>query len=406
MSVLDFWFDYSCPYAYLGSTQVEALARRMNAELRWRPMLLGGIFRESGTPQRLFETLIPAKAAHNAKDMARWAELFGVPLRMPADHPFRTVEALRATLATKSDPKVIHALFHAYWVDGRSPSEEATLRGVLSAAGHDADAVLARIRTPEAKEELRRSTEEASSLGIFGAPSYVVDGRVYWGQDRAHFAANALFEDVLPPAPPPRARDGRTHTLEIYWDFSSPFAYLASTQAEALAARTGAKLTWQPMLLGGLFKTVGQPMVPMQTWSPAKQRYILEDMQRWAAYWKVPFTFPSRFPTNSLKAMRCYLALPEGQRDGFRERVFRAYWAEDRDIADDGVLRDLSHLTGEQADALFVASQSPEVKKALGEATQKAADAGVFGAPTWIVDGQELFWGQDRIPLVERALTR
>jgi 2-hydroxychromene-2-carboxylate isomerase len=156
------------------------------------------------------------------------------------------------------------------------------------------------------------------------------------------------------------------HTLEIYWDFSSPFAYLGSTQA-------------------------------------AKKRYTLDDMIRWAEHWEVPFRFPSRFPMLSLKAMRTYLALPEERRDAFRERTFRAYWAEDRDIADDATLRE---LVGEGADEVLARTQSPEVKKALLDATRRAVDAGVFGAPTWIVDGKELFWGQDRIPLVERALAR
>jgi 2-hydroxychromene-2-carboxylate isomerase len=191
------------------------------------------------------------------------------------------------------------------------------------------------------------------------------------------------------------------HTLEIYWDFSSPFSYLGSTQAEALAARTGATLVWRPMLLGGVFKTIGQVEAPLMTFSQAKQRYFYEDLQRWAAYWSVPFKFPTRFPMISLKALRTYLALPEERRGDFRERAFRAYWAEDRDIADDAVLRD---LVGPGADEVMARTQDPAVKKALIDATQHAVDAGVFGAPTWVVDGKELFWGQDRIPLVERAL--
>ena len=190
-------------------------------------------------------------------------------------------------------------------------------------------------------------------------------------------------------------------TLEIYWDFSSPFAYLGSTQAEMLAARTGAKLVWRPMLLGGLFRTIGQVDAPITTFSPAKQRYVMEDMKRWAAYWNVPFNFPSRFPMMTLKAMRTYLALPEERQKDFREKTFRAYWAEDRDIADDGVLRE---IVGPGADEVLARTQDPAVKKALLDATQHAADAGVFGAPTWVVDGKELFWGQDRIQLVERAL--
>ena len=194
-----------------------------------------------------------------------------------------------------------------------------------------------------------------------------------------------------------------TRTLELFWDFSSPFAYLASTQAETVAARTGARLEWRPMLLGALFKAIGQEQAPILTWGEAKRNYYFKDMERWAGFYGVPLQFPSRFPILTLKALRTYLALPEDRRGAFRARTFRAYWAEDRDIADDVVLADLA---GEETSALVTRIQSPEIKKALALATQMAIDRGVFGAPTWIVDGQELFWGQDRIALVERALGR
>jgi 2-hydroxychromene-2-carboxylate isomerase len=104
---------------------------------------------------------------------------------------------------------------------------------------------------------------------------------------------------------------------------------------------------------------------------------------------------------STIKALRAYLALPSARRDAFREKTFRAYWAEDRDISDDAVL---TECIGEGAGEVLAKTQDPAVKKALIEATEKAATAGVFGAPTWIVDGKELFWGQDRLPLVERAL--
>jgi 2-hydroxychromene-2-carboxylate isomerase len=397
---LDFWFDYTCPYAYIASTQVERLAQRMGAALTWQPMLLGGVFKVNDTPQNLSEVLIPPKLIHNALDFLRWPELFGVPLKKPAEHPMRSVEALRATIVTGVDPKVIAGFYRAYWVEGRRPSDPATIRDVVGSAGHDAARVLARIQEQEIKDDLRRRTDRAIALGIFGAPSFVVDDtELYWGQDRMHFVAGTKVEDVLPPID--RARPHRRHTLEIYFDFSSPFAYLGATQAEALAARTGAELVWRPMLLGGLFKTVGQPNVPLFTWAPAKQRYYAQDLERWAAYYGVPYKFPTRFPMNTLKAMRWYLALPEETRGSFRDKVFRAFWADDRDIADDAVLRELA---GSDADAAHAGAQTAEVKQALIDATNRAAAAGVFGAPTWVVDGTELFWGQDRIPLVERAL--
>jgi 2-hydroxychromene-2-carboxylate isomerase len=402
MPTLDFWFDYSCPYAYLGSTQVERLARLMDATLTFKPMLLGGVFEANSVPQNLAQSLVPAKASHTGIDMLRWADLFGVPLTPPPSHPQRTVEALRATLATACDPKVIHGFYRAYWVDGRPVSDSVTIRDVVSAAGHDAEVVLTRVATSEIKEDLRRRTDEAVALGIFGAPAYMVNGTdLYWGQDRMHFVAGKRLDEVLPPLP--RAKPRHAHTLDIYWDFSSPFAYLGSTQAEALAVRTGAALAWHPMLLGGLFKQVGQPMVPMQTWSPAKQRHVFQDFQRWADYWGVPFSFPSNFPINSIKPLRCYLALPEGERGEFRARTFAACWAKGEDITDDAVLR---QLLGVGADRVLAAAQTPEIKQALIQATERAAKIGAFGAPTWVVDGSDLYWGQDRIPLVERALLR
>ena len=157
------------------------------------------------------------------------------------------------------------------------------------------------------------------------------------------------------------------------------------------------------MLLGAVFKAIGQEQAPILSWGEAKRSYYFKDLERWAELYDVPFRFPTRFPMFSLKALRAYLALPEGRRGAFRDRTFRAYWGEDRDIADEAVL---AELAGEDAAALSARIQSPEVKKELLDATQTAIDRGVFGAPTWIVDGRELFWGQDRIALVERALRR
>ncbi|MCG3174073.1 MAG: 2-hydroxychromene-2-carboxylate isomerase [Myxococcota bacterium] len=189
--------------------------------------------------------------------------------------------------------------------------------------------------------------------------------------------------------------------LEIYWDFSSPFAYLGSTQAEAVAARNNAELIWRPMLLGGVFKSLDRGPVPLMEFSEAKRRHYMQDMLRWAAYWNVPFNFPSRFPMMTVKPMRAWLALPEDKRLDFMRRTFHAYWAEDRDISDVAVLRE---LLGADGDATLAKIDTPEIKQALMDATQRAVDAGVFGAPSWVVNGRQLFWGQDRIPLVEAAL--
>lgn len=394
---LDFWFDYTCPFAYLGSTQAPSLAARMGVPLGYKPLLLGGVFRALGTPQNLFASRSPARSAHELADMQRWARRFGVPLTMPAEHPRRSVEALRATLACGVDPRVVDAFFRAYWAEGRDIASREVIASVVTAAGHDAGEVLARIDSGAIKDDLRRRTDEAIALGAFGVPVWIVDGaHFYWGQDRMAFVEGAR----VPPAK--RAVTARKKKLEVYWDFSSPFAYLGSTQIAALAERTGCEVEWRPMLLGGLFRALGGVDVPLATFPEAKQRYVLQDLQRWAAYWGVPFRFPSSFPTNSLKALRTYLALPPDRQGAFRDAVFRAYWAEDRDITSDEVL---ASCVGDAAAAkeAFGRAASDEVKAALRASTDAAAARGVFGAPTFVVDG-ELYWGQDRLELVEAEL--
>jgi 2-hydroxychromene-2-carboxylate isomerase len=401
---LDFWFDYTCPYAYLGSTQARALAARMGVELTYRPLLLGGVFRANDTPQKLFATLSPAKAEHNMADLQRWAARFGVRLTMPANHPLRSVEALRATLAVGSDPRVIAAFFHAYWVDNADIGDRAVVAKVIASCGHDPVLILAAIDTHCVKDELRARTDEAIALGIFGVPAWVVDGtHLYWGQDRIRFV-EGLARDPEEPAAPVSPSGG---VLDVYWDFSSPFAYLGAVQAAEVARRTGARVSWHPLLLGGLFKSIGMAEVPLATFSPAKQRYILKDLERWAAYLGVPFRFPSRFPAPSLRALRVYFALPEEQRGVYRDAVFRACWADDRDISDDAVLATcitcIPGANDDTARAALAKAGSDEVKAELRRVTEAAAQRNVFGVPTYVV-GRELFWGQDRLDLVEDAL--
>ncbi len=397
---LDFWFDYTCPFAYLASTQAAAVAARMGVSLTYQPLLLGGVFKAVGTPQNLFSTRGPSRTAHEAADMGRWAKRLGVELHMPAGHPMRSVEALRATLATGVDPAVIAGFYRAYWVEHRAISSREVITDVVTRAGHDATEVLSKIETSEIKDDLRRRTERAISLGVFGVPTWVVDEKhLYWGQDRTVFVEGVrAAKDTRPTLSEPLPE----RVIDVYWDFSSPFAYLGISQIEAIAERTGAKVVWHPILLGGLFRSIGTPEVPMATFSEAKQRYTLADLHRWAAYWRVPFRFPSRFPLHSLKALRVYFALPEEHRARYRDAAFRACWADDEDISDESVI---AECVGEETvarDALARAN-SDDVKAALRASTEQAAARGVFGVPTFIVDG-ELYWGQDRLELVEDAL--
>jgi 2-hydroxychromene-2-carboxylate isomerase len=212
---VEFWFDFSCPYAYLASTQIEAVCRRAGATLELCPMLLGGVFRAIGAGDGPMSTQSLTRTRYTATDVARWAAQGEVALAWPARHPQRTVLALRAMLGLPPAwwATAMHALFAAYWRDRRDPTEPAELRAALTAAGVPAtlvDAALAGAEAPAIKDALRARTDAAVARGVFGAPAMVVDdGRrqtLLWGQDRMHLVEAALagwWPDDDTPGPPP-----------------------------------------------------------------------------------------------------------------------------------------------------------------------------------------------------------
>ena len=404
---LRFYFDFSCPYAYVASTLVEDLARRSGARLEPRPILLGGVFRARATPQNLSASLSPAKARHNLADIHRQAARAGAPLRMPKNHPMRTVEALRALLVV-GEPfmGLAHALFRAYWIDGVDLTTRAGLGEVLRGAGHDADAILAKLDDPAIKAELRERTNEAIDAGVFGVPACVVASdagpQLYWGVDRLPMVEALLREQAgLAPLDPPSVPTPRA-PVDLYFDYASPFAYLGCHRAEQLL---GDHARWHPMLLGAVFKQVGTPDVPMFEQNEAKRRHTALDLARQAAACGAPFKFPSRFPMRSVLALRVTLAARAHERREARQLVhalFHALWAEDRDIADPAEVARIADGCGLDGAKLVAQANEQPIKDALFESTRAAVEAGVFGAPTFIVQresGPELFWGADRLAL-------
>jgi len=192
----------------------------------------------------------------------------------------------------------------------------------------------------------------------------------------------------------------------VYFDVASPFSYLALTQLPALARTTGVTPRLRPVLLGALFREIGQVDVPWDAMPPAKHRYVGLEMQRWARWWSVPFDLPRRFPQRSVTAQRmCVLAAEQGFEPGVRLAIAlgRAMWAEQADVSDEATLARILAREGLPASWLARARE-PTVKAALVANTAAAKDAQAFGAPTFVVDGRHLFWGQDRLDLVGRAL--
>jgi 2-hydroxychromene-2-carboxylate isomerase len=392
---LEFTFDVVCPYAYLASTQVESLARRYNTHVAWKPVLLGGLFKYLQQPARPVDSWPWSKVEHNIRDLGRQAEILGVTLSPPVDHPRRTVEAMRLLVSApeESRPQLAKRLFAAYWQNGEDVSDRNLLTSIARELGLDP----AGLDTPHAREELHNRTQEAHDQGFFGVPTLRLGEEWWWGVDRllhVEAALSGASGPHLDPVPPLTRR-----TLRFFHDFSSPFAYLASTQIDRIAQAKGAIVEYVPILLGGLFRSIGTPMVPLFSMSQSKQAWLYRDLQNWAAWWEVPLVFPSRFPLRTITPARISLVEPSTI-----PTLYQAAWVDDLDIGNDECLHNVLTSAGFDAPALLKAANEPETKRLLKENTQCAAEAGVCGVPTFQVDEGPMFWGQDRLHMVEAAL--
>jgi 2-hydroxychromene-2-carboxylate isomerase len=194
-----------------------------------------------------------------------------------------------------------------------------------------------------------------------------------------------------------------TRTVEFYFDVGSPAAYLAFHRLPAICESAGATLVWRPMLLGGVFQATGNQS-PANI--PAKGKYIFADFERYARRQGTPFRRNPHFPINTLTLMRMVtgVQLREPERMvPFADVVFRAIWSEGRNMNDPAVVAAVLQENGFDPEALLALANDPQVKEHLKSETQQAVARGVFGAPTFFVDG-EMFWGQDRLDFVKEAL--
>ena len=184
--------------------------------------------------------------------------------------------------------------------------------------------------------------------------------------------------------------------LEFWFEFASTYSYLAAARigAEARAARL--EIEWRPFLLGPIFQAQGWTDSPFNIY-PAKGRYMWRDMERQCAELGLPLRRPSQFPRNGLLAARVALvAAEQGWADRFVPAVYRANFAEDRDIADPAIIGPLIGALGHDVAAVLQKAGSDAVKQRLRSQSARAAELGIFGAPSFIV-GTELFWGNDRL---------
>ncbi|HVR51551.1 MAG TPA: 2-hydroxychromene-2-carboxylate isomerase [Pseudorhodoferax sp.] len=196
--------------------------------------------------------------------------------------------------------------------------------------------------------------------------------------------------------------------IEFFFDISSPWTYLAFTNIQPMARELGATIRWKPFMVGGVFNTVNPTVYESRrTPVPAKQAYLGKSLADWARWTGVDIQFPpSVFPVNSVKLMRgCLVLDASGHLPAFAKAGFEAYWRDDLDIAQDEIVRTVCARAGVDADALLQAIAAQPIKDALRANTEELIARGGFGTPTIFV-GEDMYFGNDHLPLVRAALER
>jgi 2-hydroxychromene-2-carboxylate isomerase len=192
-----------------------------------------------------------------------------------------------------------------------------------------------------------------------------------------------------------------TKAVEFLFDFGSPTSYLAYKQLPKIASRHGARIIWTPILLGGVFKATGNASPALV---PAKARYMNQDLARFAKRYNVVLNFNTHFPVNTLSLMRGAGAYQGSDHfDLYVNAMFDAMWAHPRNLNDPGEVAHVLRDIGIKAEDFLARIEREDVKAKLKANTEGAVARGVFGAPTFFVNG-EMFFGQDRLDFVEEAL--
>ena len=191
--------------------------------------------------------------------------------------------------------------------------------------------------------------------------------------------------------------------IEFYFDFSSPYGYLASECIDEIAERHGREVAWRPYLMGVAMKVTGSSPVVNR---PMLGEYSRRDMKRSARRLRLPFSFPEPFPIPTVAACRAVYWMERadsGETKPLAKALYRAYFVDGRNISEADVVADVAAKAGTDRDALLAGIQEPAIKDRLKEVTNDAVERGIFGSPFFMVDG-EPFWGHDRMDEVDRWL--
>ncbi|WP_286222738.1 2-hydroxychromene-2-carboxylate isomerase [Marinobacter apostichopi] len=190
---VDFYYDFISPASYFACMRLPELIKETGATINYKPVLLGGLFKATGNTSPV---TVPAKWEWIKADFQRHADYYGLPFQLNPNFIFSTVNAMRGALWALSAGRIEEynrAMFSAAWAEGRDLSSPEVLADILNGAGFDADEAMAAIAQPTIKSELIEATDEAVARGVFGAPTFIVNDELFFGQDRMDWVKRALI---------------------------------------------------------------------------------------------------------------------------------------------------------------------------------------------------------------------
>ena len=196
-------------------------------------------------------------------------------------------------------------------------------------------------------------------------------------------------------------------TVEFFFDYSSPWTYLAFDRIEAFCEKNNAELIWKPFLVGGVFNKVN-PSVYQRRENPVppKDNYYRKDMNDWARYQRITLIKPSAFPLNSVKALRgAFVAIEEGKISDYSRECFKAYWTNDKDISKEEILQPIAEAAGMDGEAFMAKIAEEPIKRKLFETTDEIISREGFGSPTFFINKTDMYFGNDRLELMQAAIS-
>ena len=390
------WIDYKSPYAYLAEAPAYALERDYDCEVVWRPctleipQFLGAVATRNPHQWR--------RVRYAYRDARRYANRRGDGLVIRGPERIFDSSIAHIGLLYAQEQGVFRAynddVFERFWKRELDIEDAGAVTAVLAEAGADATG-FAGFLAGDGRRRLQALAAEAEALGVFGVPSFLVDDELYWGQDRvADVAAH------LTPRPR-RFAAGTAPRVTAYFDYKSPFAFLAHATACELEDAFAIAFDWRPYTLD--IAAIQGDVGARDERQMRKLKYMFMDARRHGAERGLTIRGPKRIYDSTIANAAAYLAIRDGAFRRFSDRIYQAFFRRELELDDPAAIRAELAAAGVRADD-FDGFLAGEGRERLAQDAADAEAAGVFGVPSFVLDG-ELFWGSDRLALLRRRLT-